>query len=239
MYAILVLLSLALALSTGARAATITIVEEHISIDAPSGWSVERNSTSSGLVYDLYMEGPSTGTGIIPPMAMLDGSAWLGAVNSGTLYAEMEREIEDIESDPDMTGLVFVSPPANTTAGGQKANDCTLRVTVSGLGTTMRLIIMASDAWNRVWKLGLLDDTADWASSQSSFNLMINSITVEEKEEADIGPILIVGAVIAIVVIIAVAVLLLRRKKEPAPVPIVPPPPFEQPPQSPPPPPPP
>lgn len=239
LYAVLVLLSLALALSTGVRAATITIVEEHISVDVPSGWSVERNSTSGGLIYDLYMEGPSTGTGIIPPMAMLDGSVWAGAVNSGTLYAEMERELEDMESDPDITSLVLVSPPANTTHGGQKANDCTLQATVSGVSTTMRFIIMASDAWNRVWKLALLDETADWSSSQSSFNLIVNSITVEEKEESDIGLILMIGIVIALVVIVAVAVLLLRRKKEPAAAPIVPPPPFQEPPQPPAPPPPP
>lgn len=238
--AIMVLLSLSLALSTSARAATITIAEEHISIDAPSGWSVERNTTSGGLLYDLFMEGPSVGLGMIPPMAMLDGSAWPGTVNSAMLYAEMQREIEDIESDPDMWGLVFVIAPTNKTVAEQEANDCTMRLTVSGLNVTMRFIIMANDAWNRVWKLGLMDDTADWVSSQSSFSLMVNSIAVEEKDDSGLlGPMLIVGLVVAIVVIVAVAVLLLRRKKEPAPVPIMPPPLMQQPEQPPPPPPPP
>lgn len=231
----LALLGLSLALSCNAQATKIAIVEEHVSIEAPPAWSVERNSTLGGLVYDLYMEGPSTGTGVIPPSALFDGSYWSGTVSSGTLYEEMLREIEEMESDADISGVVLVSAPTNTTQAGQKANDCTMRASVSGISMTARLIIMASDAWNRVWKLGLFDETADWATSQRAFNLIVNSITVEEKEPSDFGLVLIISAVVAAVVIIVVVVLLMKRKKEPVMAPIMPPPDFQQPPPPPPP----
>lgn len=237
--AFLALLSLALLLTSSARAVTVSIAGEHISVDVPSGWSYERNYTSGGWMYDLYMEGPATSSGLLPPLAIIDGTSWTGSITSSTLYAEMEREIEDFRDDPDVTDVVILIPPTNTTQSGLKAIDCTVRMTLYNISMTSREIIMASSDWDRAWSIVFFDETADWNSVQSSFSFILASLVIEEKESSDIGTLLIVGIVIALVVIVVVAVLLLRRKKEPALYPLMPPPQYQQPPQPPAPPPPP
>ncbi len=223
--AFLVLLSLALVVTTGAHAATMTIAEEHISVDVPSGWIAERNYTSGGVVYDLYMEGSSAGGGLIPPIVMLDGTPWPGAVTSSMLYVEMKRELQSLEEEPDITGVVVVTAPTNTTQGGQKAIDCTIRMNVAGVSVTSREVIMANDDWDRSWAIVIMDDTTDWTSMQSTFSLILGSLAVEEKEASDYGILMVTGIAVAVVAAIVVVVLLMRRKKQPATAPMKP---FEQ-----------
>lgn len=218
-------LSLLILASAGSRAATVTIAEEHISINMASGWTYERNYTSGGLIYDLYMEGPS-GTGLMPPIGLLDGSYWPGIVDDDMLYAEMEDELESTEDEPDFTGVTIVLAPSNTTVDDHEANDCTIRMNVSGLEVRSRLVIIGDPDWDRAWKVMFMDEESDWSANSAAMNTMIESISIEEKEDGGLSSAILVGIVVVVIVaVIVIGVFMMRRKKQPQmyPAPLQPP----------------
>jgi hypothetical protein len=212
-------LGLMIVASAGSRAATVTIEEEHISINMASGWTYERNYSMGGLIYDLYMEGPSDGT-LMPPIGILDGMIWPGVVSDDMLYGEMEDELESTGDDPDVSDVTVVSAPENITVDGYEANDCTITMDVSGLDVRSRLVIIGSDGWNRVWKVMFMDENNDWAANSAVISTMIDSISIEEKEKGGLSMAVLAGvAVVVIAIVVVVAVFIMRRKKEPQQVP--------------------
>lgn len=208
--------------SAGSRAATVGIEEEHISINLASGWIYERNYSSGGLIYDLYMEGPDDGS-LMPSFGLLDGGSWPGVVSGDTLFSEMEDELETTEDDPDITSVIVVSAPTNTTVDGYDASDCTIRMTISGMEVRSRLVIIASDGWNRAWKVMFVEEEIDWAAKSGTISTMINSISIEEKEGGGLSAAVLAGvAIVVMVAVVLVAVFVMRRKKEPQIVPVPP-----------------
>lgn len=212
-FAMVVLASLLAVPVINAKAVTVSIAEEHVSIEVPSGWTVQRNYTSGGIIYDLHMEGPANG-GLMPPIAFLDGKPWPGVVSDETLYAEMKSEIHSLETEPDVTSVIIVSAPTNMTLNGEKANDCTMRVTISGVEMRGREVIVADGDWNRVWFFIVMDDNSDWVLVASAVQQMVNSLTIEETGSPGNGVALMAGVVLAVVVIVVVVVVLLMQKRK-------------------------
>ena len=223
LYCSVLALGLLMLTAADSRAATVMLEEEHISINTASGWVYERNYTSGGLIYDLYLEGPADGS-LMPPFGFVDGLAWPGVVSDEMLYDEMKDELESTEDDPDITGVTVVSAPANTTVDGYKASDCTIRMTISGVDVRSRLVIIGSDGWDRVWKVIFMDENSDWAALSASITTMVNSISIEDKEELGLSTAVMAGIAIAgIAVVVVVVVFVMKRKKEPQIAPVPPP----------------
>jgi len=211
-----------------AQGVTVNIAYKHVSLELPADWLYERNYSFTGITYDLYMEGPDDGS-LIPPYGCMMMSAWLGVVSQSSMWATFKSGLDDLKSDPDMTGVVVVSAPTNKTLGDIPAIDCTLRYTVSGMALEMRMIMAVSDDWNLEYDMVFVDEASDWSASSADINSIVNSFTVAQKQTTggdggiDTTVLAIAAiAVVLIVVVVVVVLLLMQKKKEP--VPMMPPP---------------
>jgi hypothetical protein len=217
-----------LAMPLNASAATtVRMSDLHVSLELPTGWTYERNSSSGGLIYDLEIQGPTSGG--YQPYGLLDHMSWPGSVSDSSLWAEMKRERDDMRQDPDITSSVIISPGVNGTLNGVKSNTMTIDMTYSGLTIRTRMVIIASDAWNMGWKFAIASVSSQWSMYSSQIDSIINSLTVSEKTGTDQSMLFAgVGILIVVVVVILVVVLALRKREKrqempPAPPPIQPP----------------
>jgi hypothetical protein len=162
------------------------------------------------------IEGPA-GT-IVPPIGLLDHSSWQGSVSDSMLWAEMKRELDGLNEDPEYANVEVVSEATNKTINGVNCNDMTLDADYEGLTLRMRLVILASDEWDMGWKMIIACMGTDWSSYTTQINAMFNSLTVAEKPGTDSSAMLLaVGIVIVAAIVVAVALLVMRgrRKAEP------------------------
>jgi hypothetical protein len=194
----------------------VSLLDKHVSIDVPSGWISERNYSIAGVTYDLYMESPASG-GYKADGTLLTGP-WLGSITDNTLYAAMKQSIDEVKTAFGSANVEIVSAPANTTIGGEHANDVTLKVTVSGTVVKERFVIVVSSVWKEQYALAFAVVDSQWDSYSGAFSASMNSLTFAQKQggTGELPVALIAGAVLVVIVIAAVvALLMIRKKKQP------------------------
>ena len=215
---------------------TVNLSDKHVSIDVPGNWNSQRNYTTLGVTYDLWIEGPVSG-GYRPVGDLLTGP-WFGSITDNTLYAEVTHAIDGMKTTYGSSNVQVVSAPANITLNGEHASDATLLITSSGVTIRERLVIVVSGAWMQEYALALAVVDSQWSSYSATFSAIVNSLTIAEKEGTAGGLLMptIVGIVSVAVVVIVVVLLATRKKKQtPAILPSpVQPPVMQEPPRSPP-----
>jgi len=206
---------LMLLLSASAQGAVVSLSDKHVSIDVPSGWISERNHSIGGVIYDLYMESPASG-GYKADGTLLTGP-WLGSITDATLYAAMTQSIDEAKTAFGSANVEIVSAPANTTVGGEHANDVTLKVTVSGTVVKERFVIVVSSVWKEQYALAFAVVDSQWSSYSGVFSASINSLTFAQKQggTGELPIALIVGVVLIVIIIVVVALLMVKKKKQP------------------------
>jgi len=194
----------------------VNLSDKHVSIDVPVGWTSQRNYTTVGVTYDLWIEGPVSG-GYRPVGTLLVGP-WPGRITNETLYAEMTHAIDELKTSYGSSNVQVVSAPVNKTINGEHASDATVLVTASGVTIRERVVIVVSGAWKQEYGLALAVVDAQWSTYSATFSAIVNSLTVAEKEETtgELSMPAIVGVVLLVVVIIVIVVLLAVRKKKQA-----------------------
>ena len=205
------------------QAAVMDLSDKHCSIDVPAGWSSQRNYTMVGVVYDLWIEGPVT-NGYKTIVTLLIGP-WPGAISDATLYAQMVYSIQELRTSYGSTNVQIVSAPANITLNGEHSSDATLLVTASGVTIRERLVIVVSGEWKQLYGLALAVVDSQWNMYASTFQAIINSLTVTEKGNAGGGlsaPV-VAGIGLVAVVVIVVVLIATRKKRQPTGVLLSPP----------------
>lgn len=195
-----------------ASAGAVRMSDLHISLELPADWTYERNVSSGGITYDCSIEGPLFAG--FRPYGLLDHISWPGSVSDSTLWAEIESEIDDAREDPEITYTAIVSVPTNGTINGVKCCDMIMDMTTSGVTLRGRMVVLASDSWNMGWKLIVAVVDYDWSTYSAQVNSIFNSITVTEKDEADISMVLIGGIALAVVVVIIVVAVVMMRARD-------------------------
>jgi hypothetical protein len=210
--AVLALAATLLAVSLNSEAATtLNMSDLHISMEIPTGWTYERNSSSGGVIYDLEIQGPVSGG--YQPYGLLDHSRWPGTVSDSSLWAEMKKERDDIRNDPEASYVVIASPATNGTINGTKSCDMTMLMTYSGVSVKERIVILASSDWNMGWKLAIACVNAQWTTYSSQIDTMISSMTVEEKTSTEMSMVYVgVGLLVVVVVVILIVVMVMRDR---------------------------
>lgn len=204
-------------------ATTVNMKELHISIEIPTGWTYERNASSGGIIYDLEIQGPTSGG--YQPYGLMDHITWPGSVSDSSLWAEMKKERDDMMQSSEVTGQTMISPAANTTINGMKCSDMTIEANFDGIVIRERLVILASDDWNMGWKLVLASVSSQWSTYTSPISSTISSLTVAEKTGTDMSMALLGAGILIVVIVVAVIiVVVMRGRKKPAAVAQYPPP---------------
>jgi len=210
----LVLVAGFLLIPNASAGTVVNLSDKHLSIEIPSGWTYERNASSGGVIFDLEFLGPIVDG--FQPYGLVASRSWPGVVTDSSLYAENDRELDDIVSDPGCSSWNIIVAPHNTTINGMKANDMIVAMTYSGVALRSRIVIIASDEWNTGWKVGVAVVESQYATYSSNIASIVSSLTIEEKEATELSPAVIGGILLVLAVVVVVVVLLmLRRKKEP------------------------
>lgn len=197
-----------------AASTLVTLSDKHLSIEIPSGWTYERNASSGGVIYDLEFLGPIVDG--FQPYGLLMSRSWPGVVTDSSLFAENKDELEGLKSEPGFSSVTVITAPHNTTINGMKANDMVVTMTYSGVILRERIVVIASDAWNMGWKVGVAVVDTQYSNYASAIESTMSSLSVEEKKATEISPTMIGGILLVVaIVVVAVVLLMLRRKKEP------------------------
>lgn len=193
---------------------TVNLSDKHVSIDVPANWNSQRNYTTLGVTYDLWIEGPVSG-GYRPVGDLLTGP-WLGSITDNTLYAEVTHAIDGMKTTYGSSNVQVVSAPVNITLNGEHASDATLLITSSGVAIRESLVIVVSGAWMQEYALALAVIDSQWSSYSATFSTIVNSITIAEKENAVGGQsmLVVVGIGVAVAVVVAVVLFAVRKKRQ-------------------------
>jgi hypothetical protein len=193
---------------------TVNLSDKHVSIYVPANWTSQRNYTTKGVTYDLWIEGPVSGG--YRPLGDLSTRPWLGSITDNTLYTQMTYAIDGAKTTYGSSNVQVVSAPANITLNGEHASDATVLVAVSGVTFRERWVIVISGAWHQAFGLSLEAVDTQWSDYSDTFSTIVNSITIAEKENAVGGQSMrvIVGIGVAVVVVVAVVLLAVRKKRQ-------------------------
>ncbi len=219
-----------------AQAGVVAVSSAHATINVPSGWTYQRNYSSSGTTLDLYITSPLSASGMV--VGFFGHESASGSVTPTELYQEVQSELES----GGFTGVTYVVVPRNITIGELPACDVTISATEGTTSVYERVTIAFSSDWHLTYMFVFAVISTGWSSYSSQIDATITSLTVEDKAAGGGGGgissslLLALGLVIVVVVVVIVVVLLMMRRKKAQAVPMMPmqqaPPPMPPPPPS-------
>jgi hypothetical protein len=211
---VLVLLGAICLVAASAEAGVVAVASAHANVTVPTGWTIERNYTESGLTYDLYLTSPTSVSGQV--IGMFAHSVQSGSFGASDLWQSLKSEMES----SGFTDFTYVVVPRNITVGGLPACDATLSVNAGMVTVNERLTVAYSSDWHLVYMFIFAVVSTGWSSYSSAIDSMIMSLSVDEKAGGGGSSTLYIaiGLVIVAVAVVVTVVLLMMRKKKPEPV---------------------
>lgn len=211
----LVLLGALCLVASSAEAGIVAVPSAHATVTVPTGWTIQKNYTESGLTYDLYVTSPSGSSSQV--IGMFAHEVQSKSFSASQLYQDLKSELES----EGYTDFTYIVAPRNITVGGLPACDATLTVNAGMLYVNARITAAYSADWHLVYMFMFAVISTGWNSHSSEINSMITSLTVDEKaggSGASSAVYLAIGMVVIAAAVVVVVVLLMMRKKKPEPV---------------------
>lgn len=211
---VLVLLGASCLVAASAEAGVVAVTSAHVNVTVPTGWTIERNYTDSGLTYDLYVTSPTSVSG--QAIGMFGHAVQSGSFGASELWQSLQSEMES----SGFTDFTYIVAPRNITVGGLPACDATLSVNAGMVTVNERMTAAFSSDWHFVYMFIFAVVSTGWSSYSSAIDSIIMSLSVDEKAGGGGSSTLYVaiGLVIVAVAVILTVVLLRMRKKKPEPV---------------------